>query len=335
MFNKYYQDELSYLREMGAEFARANPKIANLLSDRSADPDVERLLEGFAYLAGQLRQRIDDELPELTHTLLGMLWPHYLRPVPSMTVMQFQPTYEVDGIMRIAKGVEIDSTPVRDVKCRFRTAYDVDLLPLELTQATLANPLSAEHSLKLQFQTLNGVTLDKLGLQKLRLHLYGDAHVSYELLLRLRTQVRQVVVQAIVGGRPQRMFILKPDAIKPVGFKPEHGLLPYPDHSFLGYRLLQEFFALPEKFLFIDIEGLGPLGQLGAMDTFEIRFEFDRAAENALRILESTACDVCVNDHASRLRMAARRMRPWTPRRTRPSTRPSVARACRSARRAP
>ena len=284
MFNKYYQDELSYLREMGAEFARANPKIANLLSDRSADPDVERLLEGFAYLAGQLRQRIDDELPELTHTLLGMLWPHYLRPVPSMTVMQFQPTYEVDGIMRIAKGVEIDSTPVRDVKCRFRTAYDVDLLPLELTQATLANPLSAEHSLKLQFQTLNGVTLDKLGLQKLRLHLYGDAHVSYELLLRLRTQVRQVVVQAIVGGRPQRMFILKPDAIKPVGFKPEHGLLPYPDHSFLGYRLLQEFFALPEKFLFIDIEGLGPLGQLGAMDTFEIRFEFDRAAQTSIAV---------------------------------------------------
>ncbi|MCL5271067.1 MAG: type VI secretion system baseplate subunit TssF [bacterium] len=284
MFNKYYQDELTFLREMGAEFARANPKMANLLSDRSADPDVERLLEGFSFLSGQIRQKIDDELPELTHTLLGLLWPHYLRPVPSMTIVEFQPGPEVDGLMTIGRGVSLDSPPIDGTACRFRTCYDVELAPLTLTEAAIEAPMSAAHCLRLRLSTLNGVDLKKLGLTRLRLHIYGDPHISYEAFLRLRRHVVRVIVQAIVGGRPQRRFELHPSCIKPVGFAPGEAILPYPDHAFPGYRLLQEYFALPEKFLFVDVEGLAPLADLGAEDTFEILFEFDRPGQTSLPV---------------------------------------------------
>ena len=86
MFNKYYQEELSFLRELGKEFSRAHPAAAHFLSEAGSDPDVERLLEGFAFLTGRIREKLDDELPELTSTLLNLLWPHYLRSVPAMTL---------------------------------------------------------------------------------------------------------------------------------------------------------------------------------------------------------------------------------------------------------
>ena len=138
MFNKYYQDELTFLREMGAEFARANPKIANLLSDRSADPDVERLLEGFAFLAARLRQKLDDELPEVTHGLIGLLWPHYLRPVPAMSILEFQPVLQaLRQTLTVPRGVSVQSVPVEVPKLRSAGAVparaDVPQLSVTLT----------------------------------------------------------------------------------------------------------------------------------------------------------------------------------------------------------
>jgi len=90
VFNKYYQDELAYLRELGQEFAKANPEGAHFIAEAGGDPDVERLLEGFSFLTARIRQKLDDELPELTHSLIEMFWPHYLRAIPSMTIQQFE-----------------------------------------------------------------------------------------------------------------------------------------------------------------------------------------------------------------------------------------------------
>ena len=129
-------------------------------------------------------------------SLLGLLWPHYLRPVPSMTIVQFIPGPEVDGRMRIARGISIDSAPVEERPCRFRTAYDVDMMPMELVDATLEAPLSAAHALRMRFRTMNGVDLKKLKLERVRFHIYGDPHISYELYLRLRRHVSRVTVSA-------------------------------------------------------------------------------------------------------------------------------------------
>lgn len=90
-FNKYFQDELAAVRELGKEFAEKNPRLAPFLSVREQDPDVERLLEGFAFLTGRLRQKLDDELPELSHSVMSLLWPNFLKPVPSMSIIQFKP----------------------------------------------------------------------------------------------------------------------------------------------------------------------------------------------------------------------------------------------------
>jgi type VI secretion system protein ImpG len=118
MFNRYYQDELLYLRELGTEFARAHPAAAHFLSTPGSDPDVERLLEGFAFIAGRIRQKLDDELPEVTHALMGLLWPHYLRPVPSMSILEFQPVLPaLRQSQRVPRGVEVQSVPVEGTAC--------------------------------------------------------------------------------------------------------------------------------------------------------------------------------------------------------------------------
>lgn len=138
MFNKYYQDELVFLREMGREFADANPEAARFLAEPGADPDVERMLEGFAFLTAKLRQKLDDELPEFTHALMGMLEPHYLRPIPATTIIQFEHANKATAELKtLARGVEIDSSPVDGTRCRFRTCYDFELLPLELRDVEL------------------------------------------------------------------------------------------------------------------------------------------------------------------------------------------------------
>lgn len=279
MFNKYYQDELTFLREMGAEFARAHPKIANLLSDRGADPDVERLTEGFAFIAGQIRQKIDDELPELTHTLIALLWPHYLRPVPAMTIVEFQPKPDVRAPHRVAAGIEVQARPLDGTVCRFRTCYAVDVAPLYLEEAAFESQLSTGMSLRLRFRVINNAQLPALKLKNIRLHFHGDPHITYALYLKLLRGVSGIQVHTLTGGRPKDKFHLKPSALHAVGLGADESLIPYPEHSFTGYRLLQEYFALPQKFLFMDITGLDKLSEMESGDqAFEVVFELARAA---------------------------------------------------------
>ena len=132
-FQKYYQDELSYLREMGEAFSNYYPKLAPFLSYDSNDPDVERLLEGFSFLTAKIRQKIEDEVPEFTEGLFTTLWPQFLRPVPSMSILEFAPIPSSTQQRKvIPAGTEVESVPVEGVKCRFKTCYPVDILPLNI-----------------------------------------------------------------------------------------------------------------------------------------------------------------------------------------------------------
>jgi type VI secretion system protein ImpG len=265
VLNKYYQDELAYLREIGKEFARTFPEGAHFVGETSNDPDVERLLEGFAFLTARVRQKLDDELPELTHSLLELFWPHYLRPLPSMTVMQFEALPQAAKEVRvIPKGAEIHSLPVDGTPCRFRTFYDVTLAPLSLEAATLRQ--ETPPSLKLRFRLAEGVSLRKLALPSLRLHLAGDAVVSRALYLCLCRYLRRVTVQPAGAGAPTA---LSAAAIRPAGFSTEEFLLPFPGSSFTGFRLLQEYFAFPSKFMFVDVTGQEGLSAF--MDAHEIK----------------------------------------------------------------
>lgn len=279
-FNRYYQDELTYLRELGEEFARENPKLAPFLGSQAGDPDVERLLEGFAFLTSRLRQKLDDEFPELSHSLIGLLWPHFLRPVPAMSIVQFTPLPHVlTGRQTVPKGVELDSRVVEGTACRFQTCFDVELFPLALTAAELQES-AVGTVLKLRIELLGGVSLPKLELRSLRLHLCGQPATAMNLYLWLTRHVRDIQVKALEGAES---FGLSPAQVQAVGFRPEEGLLPYHDSTFMGYRLLQEYYALPEKFLFLDIGGLEPVAEFGVDSGFELVFHLTRPWEEGLR----------------------------------------------------
>lgn len=286
MFNKYYQEELAFLREMGAEFSRAHPAAAPFLAERGADPDVERLLEGFAFLAGKLRLKLDDEFPELTQALLQILSPQYLRPVPAMTVLQFEPLPNmVREPMRIPRGTSVDSVPVEDTACRFRTCSDVDLLPLAVREASLERPAGAVAGLRVAVGLLPGAAPDKLGTAPLRLFLHGDPATCYALHLHLTRHLKSAIVRPAAGAAAGPQITLPPSAVRPAGFADGDALIPYPPHAFPGYRLLQEYFTLPEKFLSVEIAGLEALAQWPpSPEGFQILFAFSRAPEAGVRV---------------------------------------------------
>ncbi|MBX3474515.1 MAG: type VI secretion system baseplate subunit TssF [Planctomycetes bacterium] len=277
MFNKYYQDELLYLRESGREFAEANPEAARFLAEPGADPDVERMLEGVAFLTARLRQKLDDELPELTHSLVEMFWPHYLRPVPATATIQFFPTATATGeVSPIEAGVFVDSVPVDGTRCRFATCYRMDLLPLELRNAELRR--ESPPRLTLAFDLPGKLPLDKLNIPRIRFHLAGEPAVTRPLYLALNRNVKRIVVRD--GATPGRAFELPASAVSPVGFADEHAVLRGPGPSFSGFRLLQEYYCCPQKFMYVDLGGLAPLAGFAGARSFTVEIELARLPEN-------------------------------------------------------
>ncbi len=286
-FLAYYERELSYVRQLGAEFAEKYPKIASRLllePDRCEDPHVERLIEAFAFLAARVHLKIDDEFPEVTEALLSILYPHYLRPIPSTTIVEFHLDPEqgkLSTAFEIPKGTMLFSRPVEGAACRFRVAYPTRLWPITVAQAQWRTPdrfqpslraLDAAAALRLELHCLPDVSFDTLDLDSLRFYLNGESnlvHALYELLLNncLRIVIRPVNPPA--GVTP---IVLDGAALRPVGFAEDEEVLPYPRRSFVGYRLLQEYFAFPEKFFFLDLTGLQALRSSGFGGRIEIFF---------------------------------------------------------------
>lgn len=265
----YYEKELAFIRQMGAEFAKEHPKIAGRLginADTIEDPHVSRLIESYAYLNARIQHKLDDDFPELSDALLGILFPHYQRPIPSMSIVQFVGDQEqLEASYKIAKDTLIETEQFQGENCKFSTAYPVELLPIKVEHASLMGaPFTTPGSnavqgaggvLKLVLSTYNqDIRFADLKPDNLRFYLKGQAlHINplYELLLN---QAKQIVLTT--GEADPHPVFLGNDIIKAVGFSADEGLLPYPATSFIGYRLLTEYFAFPEKFMFIDFSGL-------------------------------------------------------------------------------
>ncbi len=290
-FNRYFHDELSALRDLGKEFSLRNPRLAPFLADEAQDPDVERLLEGVAFLTGRLRQKLDDELPELTHSLMALLWPGFLRPVPSMSVLQFTPIISLTEPQTVKKGTEIDSIPVDGTACRFRTCYDVDILPLEVMGLEKHDrPKGA--TLKLSLGFTSPMAMEDMNLSTLRFFLHGENHVAQSLYLWMFRYLSRLRVHVKTDGNDAPAIMDIPvDSVKPGGLSPSEALLPDNPHVFPGYRLLQEYFSLPEKFHFIDISGLEEIISLirlrrleGQPEEIQLEFEFERAFDSHVSV---------------------------------------------------
>lgn len=305
---QYYNRELQHLREMGGEFAREFPKIAGRLGLEGfecADPYVERLLEGFGFLAARVQLKIDDEFPRFTQHLLEIIYPHYLAPTPSMLVAQLQPD-PTEGALEqgfvVPRGSELRSLLGKNTQtpCEYRTAHDVTLWPLELTEAQyfagkepvalldLPDLSRVRAGIRLRLRvTVPGLTFDKLALDRLPLFLRGSDTLPARLYEQLLGNVVMLVVRP--GRRPAPWHeVVAGRHVRRLGFEDDQALLPCPPPSFHGYRLLHEYFAFPQRYLFVELGGLGPAVRRCPEDQLEVLVLLDRADPALENVLGAT-----------------------------------------------
>lgn len=269
MIDKYYQRELANLRDLANEFAKAHPAMAPMLSGQSADPDAERLLEGTAFLSGLIQEKLDGDFPEIVHGLTQLLFPHYLRPIPATTLIRFTPKRSLREIIKIKKGTAIKAVESEGTSCTFTTSSEVELAPLAVTAAAFKATGDGRGVLRLNL-SLSGMELAGFAVKKLRFHLagvYSEASTRNWLLFTRLRDLRLL-------GADGKTHHLGRQALQPAGFAEDEALIPFPARSFPGFRILQEYFILPEKFLFFDVVGLDHWTNRGAGSEFTLEFEF-------------------------------------------------------------
>ena len=272
---QYYNIELQHLREMGAEFAEQFPKIAARLGMNGlevTDPYVERLIEGVGFLAARVHLKLDAEFPRFTQALLETVYPHYLAPTPSMVVAQFTPDPNEPALaagVTVPRGSTMQGVMGGDdaTACEFRTAQDLSLWPLEIVSASYFSyapdlPLNAlpiaqriKGGVRLTLKATAGLKFSQISLDRLSLYLTGRSDVAnglYELC------VASGLGALVLPGKGASRWheFLPASAIQPAGFSDAEALLPVTLRSFQGYRLLQEYFAFPQRFRFLEISGL-------------------------------------------------------------------------------
>ena len=273
MLEKYYRQELENLRELARDFSKVHPAAAPMLGGQSADPDVERLLEAVAFLTGMMRQKLDDELPEIVRGLMDVVMPHYLRPVPATTIVVFSPKPGLMEPVRVPAGTSIRSVAVDESDCIFRTCFDLEVHPLSLEEVELIQRPGKPPRIRLSLE-LKGMGLESWKPERLSFFLGGEYARAADLFLVLDRFLKQI---RIVPGRGGSACRLGPESLRPVGFERRNSLFPFPLQAFSGYRLLQEYFNLPEKFLFFELTGWDLWKDRGDGAGFEIFFELDAA----------------------------------------------------------
>jgi type VI secretion system protein ImpG len=293
----YYNRELQYLRELGGEFAKHFPKIAGRLGldeFECADPYVERLLEGFAFLSARVQLKIDAEFPRFTQSLLSILTPHILAPTPSLAVVQLRPSQKQGALTegyRVPRGSALKANLGRGelTACEYRTAHDLDLWPLELRSATHSGqlgdlgelPLESRRvvrgAVRLRLRSLSGGPIRDLSLDRLALFLRGPEQLGMRLYELLCAGSLGILVR---DGSGQRCGFVPSDPLRPMGFEENEALLPYGLQSFQGYRLLHEYFALPSRFLFVELQSLAAAVQRCQGQELELIILLDRRDAN-------------------------------------------------------
>jgi type VI secretion system protein ImpG len=284
----FYNSELRFMREMAKEFADAHPKIASRLRlsrESIDDPHVGRMIEAFSLLNARIRYKLDDEFPELTDGLLNILYPHYLLPIPSMSIVQFDPQPGQTSQAQVPKSSVIHTENVAGNFCQYRTVSDVDVWPIRLALASISglpmvappNPRApnAVSALRLSLSCIeSGQDFTELGVEKLRFFIHAENQIAqtvFELLASATVSI--ALADSPVDDNP---IILDSSCLTFPGFSEDIITLPLPRSSHPGYAFLTEYFTFPEKFFFFDVSGLDAKTLMRAGSTMEIYLYFDR-----------------------------------------------------------
>ncbi len=285
----YYNRELAYVRKLGAEFAEQHPKIAGRLRlDKEVveDPHVSRLIESFAFLTARIRHTIDDSFPELTEALMGLIYPDYHAPMPSMSIVQFRAIPSVPKSNVVERNRRLSTEVPNLGRCYYRSSYETEVTPITLSDIEFANyPVKApalpstthrknlnQAVLKCSINPFDGITLDEVSRSSLRFYINAQPQISFKLYEFLLHNVSGISI-ARHPGDPDAKF-LPPSALQACGLDDESALI-FDGRTSTAHRLLAEYFAFPEKFLFISLNGLEDIWQ-EFTEGFNIYFYFDQ-----------------------------------------------------------
>ena len=302
----YFNRELGYLRELGAEFAEEYPKVAARLGMKGievADPYVERLLEGVAFLGARVQLKMDAEFPRFSQRLLEVVYPSYGSPTPAAAIVRLEPKLTeaslADGY-KLPRGALLRAQIPKgeQTACEFQTAHEVMLWPLEIVEATLtgapsdlpinrfAMPRAVRGAIRIRLRTTGSLPLGRLALDRLTFFLSGTDDVAsrlYELLL-----ARACGVFVCGPERPAKWCVFRSaDSVVPEGFEEAQALFPYETRSFQGYRLLHEYFAFPQRYQFVSITGLASALKSAPGDTLDVVVLLDRGAPDLERVVDA------------------------------------------------
>ncbi|MFH1197534.1 MAG: type VI secretion system baseplate subunit TssF [bacterium] len=306
--DKYFEREYNFLQTAGEEFAKKHPTLGSLLhlSERQRkDPFVERLLEGFAFLAGRIHERLDDEFPEIAGGLLEILFPHFLRPFPSCAILQAKHRPgAVTQPVQIKRGSEVQ-TPMGKYKVKykvyagpnekarvtekeepaefiFRTTQDLTVRPMKIEDVFVLDTKEGNSELVIRIQPDRNINYETLNLDNLQIYLHGQSTLKNNLLLYLTRYVSSISVREVIDKQSEFVSIGKykigiPELSTELNYNAEDfAILPYAKQTFSGFRLLQEYFSFPERFFFVNIEGLNQYKGSKESYPIEIKFEFNR-----------------------------------------------------------
>ncbi|EPY3976015.1 type VI secretion system baseplate subunit TssF [Klebsiella quasipneumoniae] len=293
---RYFDAEMRYLREAAKAFAQAHPDRAAMLDlDKAGTPDpyVERLFEGFAFSVGRLREKIDDDLPELTEGLVSMLWPHYLRTIPSLSIVALTPTLPAMKMVEtVPAGFEISSRPLgpKNTVCRYRTTRDLTLNPLAIEEAVMTVDPDGRSVLRLCFTCSELADWSQTDLRRLPLYLGEDAVTGSALHLWLTR--RQAALYLRLPGQAERVSL--DGYFSPGGFSEEDRLWPKGESAFSGYQLLLEYFTFREKFMFVQLNGLENMTLPAGIAHFTLEVVFSEVWQSDLPVSASSLRLHCV-----------------------------------------
>lgn len=344
----HYNNELHHLRATAAEFAREFPKIAGRLAldrgdkDVCPDPFVERLLEGFAFLTARIQVKFDAEFPRFTQSLIESVYPQYLSPVPSMTVVRFAPDEQASQLVEgfiIPRQTSLRSNLGRNDRtaCEYRTAHEVVMWPIQLVEAQyytrdvnqlgLSADVGARAAIRLRLRMTNGLPFKSLSLDRLPVFLRGSDEVPVSIYEQIFSRATRVIVQANTNTHEKPRFHVPAKALRRMGFREDEAMLPPSPRGFEGYRLLREYFAFPQRFQFFEIGDLQPAIRKCESDVIDIiialkepetRLEgrvdtstFELFCTPAINLFEKRADHILLSDRKSEFHVVPDRTKPW------------------------
>lgn len=276
--DKYFREELTFLKEQGKNFTDIYPQLSRFLHGQNTDPDVERLLEGFAFLTARLREKVEDDFPEFTHSIINMLWPNYLRPIPSMSIVKFCPKKNLTDGQVISSGTSINSREVNGTQCQFKTCRDFTIYPMTIEKVVPHHTRKAT-TIELDFQLQGTMSLGDINLSSIRFFLGSDQYSSQMIYLWLNHYIDSIIVEAKGVD-----FNIPLESLSSVGFSDDDGLLPYPKNAYSGYRILQEYLTFQDAFYFFDLNDLDKALPKNIFDGFKLKIAFSKTLPADVRV---------------------------------------------------